>query len=97
MSNLEIKRVSNGKCNGKLFFVFKKQHCRYSKEPSHFSLYTEEETLEKNDCLSKHLFWNLCDVVCFKILNKLSFPDPNTKCPFQVPYIDIFSSVTSLI
>ena len=43
MSNLEIKRV----CNGKLFFVFKKQHCRYSKEPSHFSLYTEEEALEK--------------------------------------------------
>ena len=29
------------------------------------------------------LLWNECDLVCFKIPNKLSFPDPNTKCPFS--------------
>ena len=61
----------------------KNQHCRYSKEPSHFLLYTEKETLEKITAFQNILFWNVCDLVCFKILNKLSFPDPNTKCPFS--------------
>ena len=79
MSYLEIKRVSNGK----LFSCLKKQLCRYSKEPSHVSLYTEEETSEKLTAFQNILLWNECDLVCFKIPNKLSFPDPNTKCPFS--------------
>ena len=60
-----------------------KHHFRYSKVPSHVSLYTEEETSEKLTAFQNILFWNVCNPVCLKIPNKLSFPDPNTKCPFS--------------
>ena len=74
----------------------KKKHCRYSKEPSYVSLYTEEETSEKLTAFQNILFWNVCDLVCFKIPNKMSFPDPNTKRPFSRTLQRYNLNVTSL-